>query len=121
MSVKHKSPLFKRAQFLRIEAAFDCVRCSDASFTDFQAFMHQMRPMVRPSLFLNDNGNLRALWRNDQREQVGFEFLGEGNIQFVIFKQRKGRLGMGRVAGVDARDKVLVHMKAAGAESLLFG
>ena len=113
--------LSKRVQFLRIEAEIDRVPFSNASFADFQDFMREVRPKVRPSLFLNDNGNLRALWKNGQREQIGLQFLGGGNIQFVIFKQRKGPLGMGRIAGIDAKDKVLAHIKASGAERLLVG
>jgi hypothetical protein len=113
--------LSKRMQFLRIEAEIDRTPFSDASFADFQDFMREMRRKVRPSIFLNDNGNLRALWKSDQREQIGLQFLGDGNIQFVIFKQRKGPLGMARIAGVDARDKVLAHIKASGAEGLLIG
>jgi len=110
-----------RLQFLKIEAEIDRVPFSEASLADFQAFIRETGFRARPSLFLNDNGNLRALWKNDRREQIGLQFLGEGNIQFVIFKQRKGTLGMARVAGIDAKDKILGHIKASEAESLLFG
>jgi len=113
--------LSKRVQFLRIEAEIDRVPFSDASFSDFQAFMRETRPRVRPSLFLNDNGNLRALWKNDTREQIGLQFLGEGNIQFVIFKRRPGTLRMARIAGIDAKERTLAHIRASGAEGLLFG
>jgi hypothetical protein len=112
--------LSKRVQFLRVEAEIDRVPFSDASLSDFQAFMREIRP-VRPSLFLNDNGNLRALWKNNRREQIGLQFLGDGNVQFVIFKERKGTLGMARLAGIDAKDKILAHIKASGVEGLLFG
>lgn len=112
--------LSRRVQFLRVQAEIDRVPFSDASFADFQAFMREIGPRVRPALFLNDNGNLRALWKNDRREQIGLQFLGESNIQFVIFKQRKGTLAMARVAGIDARDKIFGHIKASGAEGLLF-
>jgi hypothetical protein len=94
---------------------------SEASLADFEAFMCEIGPRARPSLFLNDNGNLRALWKTDRREQIALQFLGESNIQFVIFKQRKGTLAMARVAGIDAKDKILGHIKASGAEVLLFG
>jgi hypothetical protein len=113
--------LFERVQFLRVQAVIDRVPFSDSSLADFQDFMREISPRRRPSLFLNDNGNLRALWKNDRREQVGLQFLGEGDIQFVIFKERKGTLRMARIAGIDARDKILAHMKASGAEGLLFG
>jgi hypothetical protein len=113
--------LSRRVQFLRIEAEIDRVPFSDASFSDLQAFIREMRPRVRPSLFLNDNGNLRALWKNDTREQIGLQFLGEGNIQFVIFKRRPGTLRMARLAGIDTKEKTLAHIRASGAEGLLFG
>ena len=92
---------------------------SDASLPDFQVFMREIGPRARPSLFLGDNGNLRALWKNDRREQIGLEFLSEGNIPSVIFKERKGALKMARDAGVDAKDKILEHIKASEAEGLL--
>jgi len=111
----------KRLQFLKIEAEIDCVPFSEASLADFRALIRETGFHARPSLFLNDNGNLRALWKNDRREQIGLQFLGDGNIQFVIFKQRKGTLCMARVAGIDAKDKVLGHIKVSGAEGLLFG
>jgi hypothetical protein len=109
----------KRLQFLKIQAEIDCVPFSEASLTEFQAFIRETGSRARPSLFLNDNGNLRALWKNDRHEQVGLQFLGESNIQFVIFKQRKGVLGMARVAGIDAMDRIVRHIKAIGAERLL--
>jgi hypothetical protein len=110
----------KRLQFLKIEAEIDRISFSEASLSDFQAFMREIPLHARPSLFLSDNGNLRALWKN-QNEQVGLQFLGEGNIQFVIFKQRKGTLPMARIAGIDTKDKILGHIRASGAEGLLSG
>ncbi len=110
----------KRLQFLRIEAELDQISFSDASLADFQAFMRDLRPHSRPYLFLNDNGNLRALWKNDRQEQVALQFLGGGAIQFVIFKQRRGSATVSRVAGIDAMDAILPHIKASGAEGLLF-
>jgi hypothetical protein len=61
------------------------------------------------------------LWKNDQNEQIGLQFLGGGDIQFVIFKQRRTSLGMARVCGIDRADKMLGHIRASGAEGLLFG
>lgn len=108
-----------RLQFLEIAAEIDSIPFSEASLRDFQALMGEIGHHSRPSLFLNDNGNLRALWKNGQHEQIGLQFLGDGNVQFVIFKQRKGTLAMARVAGIDAKEKILGHIKASGAETLL--
>lgn len=110
----------KRIQFLKVEAEIEGVPFSEASLVDFEKFLRNISPHARPYLFLNDNGDLRALWKNDQREQIALQFLGDGNIQFVIFKLRKGTLGMARVAGVDTYDKIMGHIKASGAVGLLF-
>ncbi len=108
----------KRVQFLRFTAEIEGLPFSTASFVDLQAFIREIRPKVRPSLFLNDNGNLRALWTNSQHEQIGLQFLGEGNIQYVIFKQRNKSLGMSHNAGVDVKDKVIEYIKASNADGL---
>ncbi len=113
--------LSKRVQSLKIEAELDGVPFSAASYVDFLSFLKETRPRSRPSLFLNDNGNLRALWRNNAREQVGLQFLGGGNVQFVIFKQRLGADAMTRVAGVDTTASILGHIGASGALGLLAG
>lgn len=111
--------LSKRIQTLKIEAELDGVNFSLASYADFLSFLAETQPRSRPSLFLNDNGNLRALWRNNVREQVGLQFLGGGHIQFVIFKRRPGAEAMTRVAGVDTKPNIVAHIRASGALGLL--
>jgi hypothetical protein len=81
--------------------------------------MREVNFRLRPSLFLNDNGNLRALWKNEQHEQIGLQFIGDNDVQFVIFKKRKGYATITRVAGVDSRGKILGYIRASGAETLL--
>ena len=110
----------QRLRFLKEEAEADEVPFSKASLMDFHALMNALGPRVRPSLFLNDNGNLRALWKNDQREQIGLEFLGAGNIKFVIFKLQKGTTLMIRNAGIDSMEKILDRIRSSGAEGLFF-
>ncbi len=119
-NARNSVEIAKRLQFLRIEAEHDRISFSEASLADFQIFMRQLRPGSRPYLFLNDNGNLRAVWKNEHREQVALQFLGSGAIQFVIFKQRKGSATVSRIAGIDAMNAILQHVKASGAEGLLF-
>lgn len=111
--------LSKRIQSLMIEAELDGVPFSVSSCTDFVSFLADLQPRSRPSLFLNDNGNLRALWRNNLREQVGLQFLGGSQVQFVIFKQRPGAGGMARVTGVDTSRNIIAHIRASGAQGLL--
>lgn len=106
-----------RIQALRIEAEIDQVPFSYASHDDFRDFIGQVPSRVRPAIFLRDNGNLRALWKNDNQEQIGLQFLGGGDVQYVILKRRPG----GRLRphyGVDSRAGVMAAIRAAEATAL---
>ena len=99
-----------RIQALRVEAEIDQVPFSNASHADFRDFIGQVRSRVRPSIFLRDNGNLRALWKNGDQEQIGLQFLGGGDVQYVILKRRPGgrlmnHYGVDSRAGVHGRDQ----------------
>ena len=118
MDLVQTQEIERRLQFLKTEAEADGISFSEASLTGFQTFMNAFKPQVRPALFLNDNGNLRALWKNDQLEQVGLEFLGAGHVQFVIFKLQKGTTLMIRNAGIDSMEKILNRIRSSGAEGL---
>jgi hypothetical protein len=108
-----------RVQALRIEARIDQVPFSNASHAEFRDFMRQISARVRPAIFLRDSGNLRALWKNDDQEQIGLQFLGGGYIQYVIFKRQPDRK-LTSHSGVASRDKLLAFIRAAGA-TVLFG
>jgi hypothetical protein len=41
-----------------------------------------------PAILLNDFGNIRLFWCNEKNEQVGLQFLGNSQIQYVIFSMR---------------------------------
>jgi hypothetical protein len=72
-------------------------------------------------VFLLDNGNLRALWKNEIDEQVGLQFLGGCVVQYVIFAQRPNPPMMSRNAGTEALANVLSEIAARGCNHLLFG
>lgn len=59
----------------------------------------QLATEVKPALFLLPNGNLRAFWRNEQRESLGIQFLPNGDLQYVILRQ--GRTKMLQTLGVE--------------------
>jgi len=109
----------ERIQFLCVEAEIDHVPFSVGSYDDFVSFLLEVQPNVCPALFLHDDGNLRALWCNKDREQVGLKFLGDGNVQFVIFKRPSKDDQMVDVAGTDAKPNIMAHIKARGALGLL--
>lgn len=106
-----------RIQALRIEAEIDQVPFSDASHADFRAFIRQVPSRARPAIFLRDNGNLRALWKNDDQEQIGLQFLGGGDVQYVILKRRPGGRLMSHY-GVDSRAGLMAVIRAAEATAL---
>jgi hypothetical protein len=106
-----------RIQALRVEAEIDQVPFSDASYADFRAFIRQVPSRARPAIFLRDNGNLRALWKNDNQEQIGLQFLGGGDVQYVILKRRPGGRLMSHY-GVDSRGGVMAVIRAAQATAL---
>jgi hypothetical protein len=107
ISAKHeaqqqlKSQIATRIRELQLEAFADSAPYSDCSLTDLHKFFDSLSFTKGPAIFLLDNGNLRALWKNNKKEQVGLQFLGGGVIQFVFFIERQVPPMMSRVAGTD--------------------
>lgn len=83
---------------LAIDAEDEGIAISDESRRDLLRFLATRRSFREPSLFLLPNGNYRAMWWNDRKEQLGLQFLGDGEIQYVIFKEREGVPGAFRRA-----------------------
>jgi hypothetical protein len=110
-----------RVRELRIDALRAGETFSEASLADFRSFLEPLLLVQRPSIFLLDNGNLRALWRNALKEQVGLQFVGRGVVQFVIFVQRRNPSIMSRDAGCDTFLGLRARIKAIGCDALLFG
>ena len=106
-----------RVQALRIEAKMDQVPFSNASHAEFRDFMRLVPARARPAIFLRDNGNLRALWKNDDQEQIGLQFLGGGDVQFVILKRRPDRR-LTTLSGVTGGGELLALVRAVGATAL---
>jgi hypothetical protein len=111
--------IYLRIQALRVEAEIDQVPFSQASYAEFRDFIRQVPARARPAIFLRDNGNLRALWKNDNQEQIGLQFLGGGDVQYVILKRRPNRK-LTTHSGVASRDELLALIRAVGA-TVLFG
>ncbi len=112
--------LAARVSFLRVQAERESIPFSELSRDALWSFIREFNPNVRPRVYLNDSGNLRALWKNSDGEQVGLEFLGAGAVQFVIFKRRAGLMQMARTAGVESEGRIFAHVRASDAQGLLF-
>ena len=80
----------------------DGVGVSAESRKDLSRFLSTKSGVKPPSLYLLDNGNLRAVWWNDRGEQLALQFRGGGEVQYVIFAKREDAPGgMGRSSGRD--------------------
>jgi hypothetical protein len=107
----------ERLQELRYDAESSGGPVSESSVQDFRYLLRKAQPARRPSIFLLDNGNIRALWLNDKKEQVGLQFLGEGEVQFVIFVQRPTL--MARDHGTEMLSAMFGRICSSGAAHLL--
>jgi hypothetical protein len=81
-----------RLNALREFAAEDDITVSEASVEQAFGFTAKLRDVAQPDTFLLDNGNVRLLWLNAEKEQVGLQFLGDGRVQYVCFRKAGKRL-----------------------------
>ncbi|WP_171182280.1 hypothetical protein [Ruegeria sp. HKCCD8929] len=91
-----------------------------ASKHDFWRFICS-EPFIRKgNLILMDNGNLRAMWRDQHRNHIGLQFIGGRMVQYVIFKRREAVAKISRVAGRDSFDGVKRQIQAFDLQSLVY-
>ena len=100
------------------EAIIAGERYSLTSAIDMTIFLRMLGITQRPSIYLLDNGNLQAVWRNAEKEQVSLQFFGDNVIQFAMFARRPGLL-MARIAGQDSTDQVRVKLSEHGCRHLI--
>jgi len=75
---------------LRQHAAEEGEAFSEESAAAALRFCHELAADHEPAIFLMANGNLRAVWQNDARDQVGIQFMLQGLLQYVILRDRDG-------------------------------
>ena len=104
-----------RIKYLRNEAEQDGISLNPASERYFWRFVNSVCQNRRACLFLLDNGNLRAVWKDENDAQVGLQFRDDGMVQYVIFARSKsedeitpayGRVSidtaiLGQIGGID--------------------
>lgn len=110
----------KRIAALRIIADEEGLPWSDVSLRALRRFLRAYPTTQRPLLTLLDSGNLRALWKDNQGQQVGLQFREPEEIQFVLFAKRPGSVAMTRTAGRDTFDALPKQIAAHGLMRLLF-
>ena len=102
------------------EARHEGYTLSHTSLYDFERFALGSNNVRRGGLVLLDNGNLRAIWRDEQGTRLGLQFLGGGRVQYVIFKRRIGERMVSRAAGRDSLEGLERQLAAFDMRSLLY-
>jgi len=108
-----------RIAYLKDEATHDGYGLNEDSERDFKQFVRS-RPSIRKGdLVLLDNGNLRAVWKDEQSGHLGLQFLGGEMVQYVIFRRRQAVRKVSRVSGRDSLEGVARQIDAFELHSLL--
>ena len=108
-----------RIAYLRDEATHDGYGLNKRSEDDFKQFVRSRPYMRKGNLVLMDNGNLRAIWKDQQSGRLGLQFLGGNMVQYVIFRRRQADQAISRVAGRDSLEGIERQIDAFQLHSLL--
>lgn len=99
------------------EAKEDGEAISAASSADFLTFVAKHRVALRPSIAALDNGDVRALWKNADREQVAIHFKGHNIANYVFFYLEDGE--MKREYDTASLDNVSIFLASRNLRRLL--
>ena len=109
----------ERIKELIIDASFDGICLNKDSERDFWDFLKPQGFFMKGKLYLLDNGNIRALWKNEIGEQIGLQFLGNKTAQYVIFKHRSETNMISRVCGRDSIKGIRHQIEAFDLDNLI--
>ncbi len=86
---------------LHADALDNDISINAHSESNFLSFINSLPFLKKGTLFLLENGNLRAVWKSALGDYIGLQFLGGQKTQFVIFKVRERPGKIARIAGQD--------------------
>ena len=109
-----------RIAFLWEQAFLEGRFLNDQSRRTFLDFLKCNLLIQRGHLFLLENGNLRAVWKGEGASRIGLQFLENGYIQYVLFKQRQADLPVSRAYGRDTPLGVHAQISALGLDEALY-
>lgn len=109
----------QRIEILRDDGDLDGITVNKASVQDFWSFVESVPFASKAEIVLVDNGNLRAVWDGEDGSHLGFQFLGDHMVQYVIFRRRHGSGHVSRVAGRDTLEGVKRQVRNFDLETLL--
>ncbi len=85
------------------------------SLRDFINYLQSIPNVRYPSVVLTTNGNIRLEWRKARNHHFAVEFLGDGNVRFVVFAQDpKHPERTTRVSGLTSADSLLSIVQPYG-------
>lgn len=108
-----------RIKFLKNEAVHDGYVLNLPSEIDFWQFVLSSPNIRQGNVVLMDNGNLRAIWKDEHGSRLGLQFLGGRMVQYVIFKWRNHGQPISRVTGRDSLEGLARQIDAFELRSLL--
>ena len=76
------------------------------SINDFWSFIAATSFTRKATLVLANNGDISAIWENEDDSYLDIQFLGNRKIIYVIFKRKTGQNGMFRTAGTSSFEAV---------------
>jgi hypothetical protein len=106
----------KRDQAILDEELTHVNEASDEQFIDF---LNEHPTLKTPAFFVNSFNNIELTWRNLDKEAVDLQFLGDGQVQFVIFSKRFGTK-MTRVSGRDSDTRMRAMIQFYGLQDLVY-
>ena len=109
-----------RISVLEEQAYAEGYYLNSGSKETFQDFFRN-NPLIRLGyLVLLENGNLRAVWKGRNASHIGLQFLVNGHIQYVLFKQRHPDLPVSRAYGRDTPSGILQQISALQLGEILY-
>lgn len=84
---------------------------NESSINDQKSFMEMTGFLRRAGLMMLDNGNLRAIWRENGGHNVGLQFQGEQSVLYVMFKRHSNGGETERTAGIGTFDNIIKQLR----------
>jgi hypothetical protein len=113
------SEIDKRLAALAVAAEEEEITPSKASQKDLLRFLTTHREARRPAIYLLETGNYRAVWKSSEGEQIGLQFRGNEEIQYVIFAKREYPTMFSRSSGRDSFRGIEKQIDANGIRWLM--
>ena len=79
---------------------------------DFWSYVTAASHTRAAGIVLTDEGNLRAVWNEGTENRLAIEFLGDRQVEYVIFRRRNEEAPVSRVVGTDSIEGIEAQIRA---------